>query len=137
MIADQQLEGVTFLGAISDGELRRQYQQASVFVLTPQEEGLNFEGFGLVYLEAGAYGVPVVATNTGGVPDAVRNGETGFLLEANDVAGIAQAVSDLLLDPELNLRMGLANRRWAETLTWERAAQEQFGVYLQAMADQG
>jgi phosphatidylinositol alpha-1,6-mannosyltransferase len=134
LIADQQLEDVTFLGAISNGELRRQYQQAAVFILTPQEEGLNFEGFGLVYLEAGAYGLPVVATNTGGVPDAVRNGETGFLLERDDVAGITQAVNTLLLDPELNIRMGQANRRWAETLTWERTAQEQFGAYQEVLA---
>jgi len=134
-IADKQLEDVIFLGAISNGELRRQYQQASVFVLTPQQEGLNFEGFGLVYLEAGAYGLPVVATITGGVPDAVRQNETGYLLEPDDVSGIAQAIKTLLSDPELNNRMGQANRRWAETLTWVRAAQEQYRAYQDLLGD--
>jgi phosphatidylinositol alpha-1,6-mannosyltransferase len=133
LIADQQLEGVTFLGAISNGELRRQYQQAAVFVLTPQAEGMNFEGFGLVYLEAGAYGLPVVAVRTGGVADAVRDGETGFLLEPEDISGIAQAMMTLLTDQEHNRQMGLANRQWAETLTWERSAQEQLEAYQEVL----
>lgn len=128
-IADNKLQDVTFLGAISDSELSREYQDASVFVLTPQQKGLHFEGFGLVYLEAGAYGLPVVGTKTGGVPDAVQEGVTGFLANSGDVDGIADSVLRLLNDSELALQMGRANRRRAEQLTWERSAQEQMQAY--------
>jgi phosphatidylinositol alpha-1,6-mannosyltransferase len=117
------------LGAVSDTELSHQYQDASVFVLTPEQEGLHFEGFGLVYLEAGAYGLPVVGTQTGGVPDAVREGITGFLVRPGDVDEIAAAALRLLDDPELARQMGRANRRWAEQLTWERNAEEQIQAY--------
>jgi glycosyltransferase involved in cell wall biosynthesis len=127
-VADQKLEDVHFLGAVSEEELSHFYRQASVFLLTPQQEGLHFEGFGLVYLEAGAYGLPVVATRSGGVPDAVQDGVTGFLAEPDDVEGLAGALVRLLGDTELSRRMGRANRRWAETLTWEKCA----GEYLQA-----
>lgn len=129
IIARHQIQDVTFLGRVSDAELQRLYQEASLFVLTPQADGLHFEGFGLVYLEAGAYGLPVVATRTGGVPDAVRHGETGLLAAPDDVDGIAQSILRLLSDPGLSRSLGQANRRWAETLTWDRTAAEQFAAY--------
>ena len=128
-IADHQLQDVEFLGAVSHEKLQECYQQASVFLLAPQQQGLNFEGFGLVYLEAGAYGLPVVGTRTGGVPDAVRDGETGFLAEPDDVDGLTRALLCLLTDAELARQMGRANREWAETLTWERYAREQAAIY--------
>ncbi len=122
-------QSVHFLGAVSVEELAQYYRQASVFVLTPRQEGLHFEGFGLVYLEAGAYGLPVVATRTGGVPEAVKDGQTGFLVEPDDVAGIAEALLRLLNDTELARSLGRQNRLWAETLTWERTALEQYQAY--------
>lgn len=129
LIREQRIEGVEFLGAVPEQELRRLYQEASVFVLTPQQEGFHFEGFGLVYLEAGAFGLPVVGTKTGGVPDAIQDGKTGILCNPGDVDGVAEALLRLLTGEALNRQMGLANRRWAETLTWERFAQEQFQAY--------
>lgn len=130
-IRENELQDIEFLGAVSDEELRRRYLEASVFLLTPQQVGLKFEGFGLVYLEAGAYGLPVVATRSGGVPDAVRDGETGYLVDAEDTEALARALFSLLSDPELARQMGCNNRRWAETLTWERNARQ----YLQAYRD--
>ncbi len=130
-IRDNGLQDVEFLGVVSDEELRRRYLESSVFILTPQQEGLKFEGFGLVYLEAGAYGLAVVATRSGGVPDAVRDGETGYLAGEEDIDALAGALVALLSDPELARQMGRNNRRWAETLTWERTA----GGYLQAYRD--
>lgn len=123
------VEDVTFLGPVSDQELADLYRQASVFVLTPQQDGLHFEGFGLVYLEAGAYGLPVVATRSGGVPDAVKDGETGFLVDPGDTDGVAEALISLLTDPGLARMMGRFNRQWAETLTWESCASQQMQVY--------
>jgi phosphatidylinositol alpha-1,6-mannosyltransferase len=127
------LKNVRFLGAVSDPELEQCYRQASIFVLTPDQQGDHFEGFGLVYLEAGAYGLPVVATRSGGVPDAVRDGETGILAEEGDVNGIAQAILRLAQNHGLQRQMGQANRRWAETLTWERTAGEQMERYAEAL----
>lgn len=128
-IQERDIRDVSFLGAVSDKELARCYQQATVFVLTPEQQGLHFEGFGLVYLEAGAYGLPVVGTRSGGVPDAVLDGETGLLAEPGDVEGIAAAILRLLQEPGLAQRLGGANRRRAETLTWERNAQEHYRAY--------
>jgi glycosyltransferase involved in cell wall biosynthesis len=128
-IAENEVKNVTFTGTVSEEALRNYYETASLFVLTPQQVGLQFEGFGLVYLEAGAYGLPVVATRTGGVPDAVKDGITGFLREPGDVDAIAQAMLRLLTDIPLARRMGRANRQWAETLTWESYAKEQLDVY--------
>ena len=99
------------------------------FLLTPQQIGLNFEGFGLVYIEAGAYGLPVVGTRVGGVPDAIRHDLTGFVFEPDDPDGIASSIVRLLTDKKLAAAMGQANRDWAETLTWERFAREQAEVY--------
>jgi glycosyltransferase involved in cell wall biosynthesis len=127
------LEAVSFLGPVSDEVLAGLYGQASLFVLTPEQQGLHFEGFGLVYLEAGAYGVPVVGTRSGGVPDAVRDGETGLLADSGDVDGIAAAMLRLLQDGALSQRMGQANRLWAETLTWERNAQAQQRAYQELL----
>jgi len=128
-IDDVQLHDVEFLGALSQEEVRSYYKRATVFVLTPQSLGFRFEGFGLVYIEAGAYGLPAVGTEVGGVPEAIRGGETGFVLEPDDVSGIAEAVTRLLTDPELASRMGRRNRLWAEKLTWKRYAVEQSEVY--------
>ena len=133
-IARTGLNDVSFLGSLSAEELSSRYRNASVFVLTPRMDGAKFEGFGLVYLEAGAYGLPVVATRTGGVSDAVKDGETGYLLEPSDVNGIARAVLRLLRDGSLAIRMGQKNRLWAEELTWERYAAEQSEVYASVLA---
>ena len=132
-IEEHELAGVELLGGVSASKLRECFEQASIFVLTPQQEGLNFEGFGLVYLEAGAFGLPVVATHSGGVADAVLDGNTGFLVEPGDVDEIALAIAHLLSDPELARHMGQANRDWAEKLTWERNASQYMQVYQEVI----
>lgn len=133
-VSEQKLSEVYFLGAVSDEALQKLYTQASVFVLASQQAGLHFEGFGLVYLEAGAYGLPVIGTHSGGVADAVKEGETGLLVEPQDVSGLAKAMLRLLQDSDLALRLGQANRRWAETLTWERNAREYAQAYQDLLA---
>ncbi len=98
-IQEKNIRDVKFLDLVSDAELERCYREATVFVLTPRQVGMNFEGFGLVYLEAGAYGLPVVATRSGGVPEAVKDQETGLLADEGDVTGIAQAICSILKKP--------------------------------------
>ena len=129
MIAVHNIRDVEFLTDVSDAELDRHYRDASVFLLTPEQHGLAFEGFGLVYLEAGAYGLPVVATASGGVTDAVRHRHTGLLAPPGSVEEIARLILALLREPELAKRLGRANRQWAEHLTWERFAEEQYETY--------
>jgi phosphatidylinositol alpha-1,6-mannosyltransferase len=134
LISEHQINDVTFTGVVSEDALRDYYQGASLFVLTPQEyEGDQFEGFGLVYLEAGAYGLPVVGTRTGGVTDAVRDKMTGYLLLPDDVDGIAQAMLRLLKDSSLAHQMGRSNRLWAETLTWEKNAADHLKAYREVV----
>jgi phosphatidylinositol alpha-1,6-mannosyltransferase len=85
--------------------------------------GLDVEGFGIVFLEASASGVPVVAGRSGGAPETVKDDETGMLVDGWDVGAIAAAVSDLLADPDRAARMGSAGRRWAvENWQWRTQA---------------
>lgn len=128
-ITSHQLRHVHFWDVASAAQLRQLYQQATLFMLTPEADGRFFEGFGLVYLEAGAYGLPVVATRSGGVPDAVRHGQTGLLAAPGDASAIAAAALHLLRHPAERQQMGQANRRWAEQLTWQRFAAQQTAVY--------
>lgn len=84
----------------------------------------SFEGWGVTCLEAGARGLPVVASNVAGLRDAVRDGETGVLVPHGDPAALAVALVDLLGDPERRQQMGAAGRRWAALHSWERSAGE-------------
>ncbi|MBN2084310.1 MAG: glycosyltransferase family 4 protein [Anaerolineales bacterium] len=124
---------VEFPGALTWEQLDPYYRKADMLVMTSQEEGDHFEGFVFVFLEAGAYGLPVIGSRSGGIPDAVVDGETGFLLPPQDVDGIAQAMIALAENPALSRTMGMAGRARAEALTWERFAGEQMDVYHSVM----
>jgi phosphatidylinositol alpha-1,6-mannosyltransferase len=92
-----------------DGDLRREWMAAcDVFVMVSRAIGEtgDVEGFGVVYLEAGAAGKPVVAGDSGGVPDAVEDGLNGFLVDPNDPLVVAEAVNKVLGDPVLAARLG-------------------------------
>jgi phosphatidylinositol alpha-1,6-mannosyltransferase len=79
-----------------------------------RRRGLDVEGLGIVYLEASASGLPVVAGDSGGAPDAVREGETGYVVDGRDVPALAERLVTLLRDPELRARMGRAGRAWVD-----------------------
>ena len=83
--------------------------------------GLDVEGLGIVFLEASATGVPVVAGHSGGAPETVIDGETGRVVDGRSAEEIADAVAGFLADPGLAARMGEAGRRWIET-DWNWAA---------------
>src|SRR6266566_3981428 len=92
-------------------------------------------GFGLALVEASACGLPVVAGNSGGVPDAVRDGETGFLVPAEDPAAFADAICRLLADAELAKRMGAAGRRAVETYyNWDRVVRDLRAIEAEVVA---
>ncbi len=115
---------VEFLGEVDDRELPALYQTADVFVMPSRDlYGRPIEGLGLVYLEANLCGLPVVAGDTGGVSDAVVDGETGLLVNPEDPAAIASAIVRLLSDPDLVAQLTTAGRaRVLEEFTWERVA---------------
>jgi phosphatidylinositol alpha-1,6-mannosyltransferase len=88
-------------------------------------DGSGFgEGFGIVYVEAGARGLPVVAGNVGGAVDAVVDGETGLLVDPESPEEVANALSDLLLDRARAQRMGRAGWEHARSFSWGRTASE-------------
>jgi phosphatidyl-myo-inositol dimannoside synthase len=111
---------IRFLGSVSD-EQRNTWLRRTHLLAMPSRlpaGGFAGEGFGIVYLEAGAYGKPVVAGNVGGALDAVVDGVTGLLVDPLDQTGIAEAISQLLLDPELAERLGAAGRLRAQEHAW-------------------
>jgi phosphatidylinositol alpha-1,6-mannosyltransferase len=117
---------VVFTGSVPWEDLPAHYAAGDVFAMPcrTRRRGLDVEGLGIVYLEASATGLPVVAGDSGGAPDAVRDGETGYVVSGRDLAGIADRVATLLADPDLARRMGAAGRAWVESeWRWEAQAE--------------
>jgi len=107
---------VEFRGRVSHEDLVRAYRECSVFVMPSAGEG-----FGVVYLEAMAFGRPVVAASAGGAPEVVSDGATGLLVPYGDAAVLADTLTRLLRDPSLRHMMGAAGRaRVAELFTYDR-----------------
>ncbi|KUI40147.1 glycosyltransferase family 4 protein [Mycobacterium sp. GA-2829] len=107
-------DDVRFTGGVPSGELPAHHALADVFAMPCRTRGagLDVEGLGIVYLEASASGVPVVAGRSGGAPETVRDGETGIVVDGTDVDAIGTAVGDLLADPVRAAAMGAAGRQW-------------------------
>jgi phosphatidylinositol alpha-1,6-mannosyltransferase len=113
---------IFFAGKVSDGELPDFYALCDVFTM-PSRARLDFhdvEGFGLVFLEAGASGKPVVAGRSGGVEDAVVHGTTGLLVNPSNVEELTAALISLLTNPELRTKLGIQGReRVQREFTWD------------------
>ncbi len=109
-------DSVVLTGAVEAGDLPVHYAAGDVFAMPcrTRRGGLDVEGLGIVYLEASASGLPVLAGNSGGAPDAVREGVTGFVVDGRDVDAIADRLIDLLTDASLRARMGAAGRSRVE-----------------------
>jgi phosphatidylinositol alpha-1,6-mannosyltransferase len=119
-------EHVVFTDGVPGDELPAHHAMADVFAMPCRTRGagLDVEGLGIVYLEASATGVPVVAGRSGGAPESVIDGETGLVVDGWDVGAIAAAVGDLLADPNRAARMGAAGRRWVvDNWQWRTKAQ--------------
>jgi len=113
------VNAVVFTGAVSDADLPAYYNACQVFVMPscPLPRRGEVEGFGIVYLEAGACGKPVVAGRGGGVGEAVQDGVTGLLVDPQDVPQIAGAMVRLLQDPALAAELGRNGLVRAQTRT--------------------
>jgi len=118
-------DDVVFTGGVPGEELPAHHAMADVFAMPCRTRGggLDVEGLGIVYLEASATGVPVVAGRSGGAPETVVDGETGLIVDGWDVGAIAAAVGDLLADRTRAAAMGAAGRTWAvENWQWQMQA---------------
>jgi phosphatidylinositol alpha-1,6-mannosyltransferase len=107
---------VVLTGSVPWQELPAHYDAGDVFAMPcrTRRAGLEVEGLGIVFLEASATGLPVVAGNSGGSPDAVLEGETGYVVDGRSVAAVADAVAGLLEDPSRAAAMGARGRAWVE-----------------------
>lgn len=107
---------VVFTGAKTWSELPPYFAAGDVFCMPTRtrKAGFEVEGLGIVYLEASATGLPVVAGDSGGAPDTVQDGTTGYVVDGRSEAQIADRVAGLLLDGDLAVQMGKEGRRWVE-----------------------
>jgi phosphatidylinositol alpha-1,6-mannosyltransferase len=115
-------EHVTFIGRIQYVDLPKHICVGDLFVMPSRSRlaGLEVEGLGIVYLEASACGLPVIAGNSGGAPDAVLQGETGLVVDGTSTAEVATAVIELLQDADRSKAMGIRGRQWIiQDWRWE------------------
>jgi phosphatidylinositol alpha-1,6-mannosyltransferase len=107
---------VVFTGSVPWPELPEHYAAGDVYAMPcrTRAAGLDVEGLGIVYLEASATGLPAVGGDSGGAPDAVREGETGYVVGGRDLPALAARLTDLLSDPSRAKAMGAAGREWVE-----------------------
>ena len=113
---------ITFIGRIQYADLPAYICVGEIFAMPARSRlfGLEVEGLGIVYLEASACGLPVIAGRSGGAPDALIDGTTGLVIDGTDNAAIAEAVIDLLSHPQRSKEMGQAGRNWIlEKWRWQ------------------
>jgi glycosyltransferase involved in cell wall biosynthesis len=122
---------VTFLGRVTETEKLTLLRRAWALALASPKEG-----WGITNLEAAACGTPVVASNSPGIRESLRDGETGYLVPHGDTGAMAAAFDRLAGSPELVRTLGEAGRRFAATFTWERAAAET-EAHLEEVVKQG
>jgi phosphatidylinositol alpha-1,6-mannosyltransferase len=130
---------VRFLTEVPDRDLPALYNCAEIYLGVSRLLEQRVEGFGISLAEASACGIPVIAGRSGGIPDAVRDGETGLLVDAERPEAVAEAVGRLLGDAVLRARLGAAGRRAVEThYNWDRVAADlaRIGRELGAVARQ-
>ncbi|HNX04837.1 MAG TPA: glycosyltransferase family 4 protein [Opitutales bacterium] len=120
--------GVAFeyAGEVGVETLNEEYRHADIFAMTSDKAGHSVEGFGLTYLEASAYGLPIVAHRTGGVADAVREGFNGLKVDPEDRVSLAGVFKSLARDKDLRSRLGENGRRWARGFSWGDSARTLF-----------
>jgi phosphatidylinositol alpha-1,6-mannosyltransferase len=117
---------VVFTGSVPWAELAAYYGAGDVFAMPCRTRlgGLDVEGLGIVFLEAAACGLPVVAGNSGGAPDAVLDGETGYVVDGRNPIVLADRLTGLLTDRDRSVEMGERGRQWVtDAWSWQRSLQ--------------
>jgi glycosyltransferase involved in cell wall biosynthesis len=115
---------IQFKGDISETDLSTFYRSSHIFCLTPITLKDSVEGFGFVYLEASAYGLPIIATRVGGVEDAVLDGKTGLLSDPKNLDDLAQNLLKLTESKKLRKEMGIQGQKWSAQHNWPTVAKE-------------
>jgi phosphatidylinositol alpha-1,6-mannosyltransferase len=116
---------VRFTGPVPAADLPACYDAGNVFAMPcrTRRGGLDVEGLGIVYLEASASGLPVVGGDSGGAPDAILGGETGYVVPGRDIAAVAARITELLADPAGAAAMGEKGLAWIDReWRWELVA---------------
>ena len=110
------VEHVVFTGRVGWDEVPAHHAVADVFALPCRTRGggLDVEGLGIVYLEASATGLPVVGGDSGGAPDAIRDGESGYVVPGRSVTAVADRIAGLLTDPDRARAMGEKGLAWVQ-----------------------
>ncbi len=126
---------VRFLGAVSDAERDTWLGRSDLLAMPGRLPGGRQagEGFGIVYLEAGAYRKPVVAGNAGGALDAVVDRQTGLLVDPSDPDAVGEAITRLLLDKDLARRLGAAGAERAQSFAWPLIVERVRALLLEAL----
>jgi phosphatidylinositol alpha-1,6-mannosyltransferase len=127
------IDDISFAGRVPDKELRKWYQICDVFVMVSRDSTIDggTEGFGIVYLEANAYGKPVVGGRAGGVTDAIIDNVIGLLVNPENKIEITEAIVKLLANPELAKKLGQQGRkRVLQNLSWEKVGEKVEKVLL-------
>ncbi|MDA4118639.1 MAG: glycosyltransferase family 4 protein, partial [Thaumarchaeota archaeon] len=110
---------VTFAGTLRGRKLYERFAAADVVAMPSRRTPSDVEGFGTIFLEAGAFGKPSIGTRSGGIPEAIVQGETGFLVGERDTAELVDALRTTLGDPDLRARMGENAARRVKGFDWE------------------
>ena len=124
-------DSVLFTGPVSWDDLPAYYDAGNIFAMPcrTRRGGLDVEGLGIVYLEAAATGLPVIAGDSGGAPDAVLDGETGYVVPGNDANAVADRLIQLLCDPAGAAAMGEKGRAFIDReWTWDIVAERFQGL---------
>jgi phosphatidyl-myo-inositol dimannoside synthase len=120
---------VRFLTSVPDHDLPALYNMAVVYLGVSRQADSNVEGFGIALVEASACSLPVVAGRSGGIPDAVREGETGLLVDPTDLKAVAAAVERILGDSALAKQLGAGGRQAVESyFNWDRVTREMIAI---------
>ena len=127
LVSQAQLaDSVVFTGPVSWDDLPAYYDAGNIFAMPcrTRRAGLDVEGLGIVYLEASATGLPVIGGDSGGAPDAILDGETGYVVPGRSETAVAQRLIELLADPAGAVAMGEKGQAWIEReWTWDLVAQ--------------
>ena len=128
-------DSVHFLGQVPDDQLIALYRGCSLFTLTPLTLGTQFEGFGLIYLEANSCGKPVVGSYGCGAEEAIVDGETGLLVPPGQPEATASAMLRLLGDPVSADRMGATGQERARLMSWDVTAAKLIEQYERSLSE--
>lgn len=122
-------ERVIFLKDLSEEKLIGLYKNAELFILLPQDDNKDIEGFGLVFLEAAACGLPIVSSSGTSAEDAVLDGKNGLLVSPSDYLEAADAMDKILSDNNLRKSFSRESFNFAKTMDWKKVVKNYISVY--------